>query len=90
MAFLSCHEIASVWMHPEAYAPLLGGEGPVAGIWYYASERAFLLHSGLGAVWFLAGMLLCLGRGLFKRPKLLVVHALLTVIWLDSVLIRWN
>lgn len=91
MVVLWGHEIVSVKMRPEEYAYLWGGEGPVAGIWYYASETAYLLHLGLLVLWFLAGIALCLGRGPFNRPKLLLAHALISGLWLAATLsgYRW-
>lgn len=79
---VSVHEIWSVKAQPEEYARLWGGEGPVAGAWYYASETVYLLHLVGLILWFLAGMLLSLGRGPFRRPKLLVGHAALSLLWL--------
>ena len=67
-------------MRPEAYAFLWGGEGPIAGRWYYASERIYILHLVALLLWFLCGALLSLHQGTRSR-KPLIVHMLLTVLW---------
>lgn len=82
MVILWSQEIWSVKAHPEEYTGLWGGEGPVAGVWYYASESIYFWHMVGLLLWFLAGMLLSLGRGPFRRPRLLVWHAALSVVWL--------
>lgn len=73
-------ELWDVKTRPEAYAPLWSGEGPVAGVWYYASEQLYTLHLVVLIIWFGCGMLLALYQGRFSR-KLLAVHGLLTVLW---------
>lgn len=45
--FMTIVWVSEVWdvkTAPEKYACLWGGEGPVARLWYYASERLYLLH----------------------------------------------
>ena len=78
---LFLHEIAAVKNHPEAYAPLWGGEGPVAGVWRYSSETVYLLHAVVLACWFLAGMFVSLGRGRFRNSAPLIVHSALSALW---------
>ena len=51
MCVLFASEIAAVKMRPEDHAPLWGGEGPVPGVWYCASERIYLLHALALAAW---------------------------------------
>ena len=59
---LFCGFMTIVWMSevwdvktaPEKYACLWGGEGPVARLWYYASESLYLLHLACLIVWFLS------------------------------------
>ena len=61
---LFCGFMTIVWMSevwdiktaPEKYACLWGGEGPVARLWYYASESLYLLHLAYLIVWFLSGI----------------------------------
>ena len=81
MVALFLREIAEVKNHPEAYASLWGGEGPVAGLWYYFSETVYLLHAAALACWFLAGMIASLGRGRFRSAAPLVVHSALSGLW---------
>ncbi|HIU16921.1 MAG TPA: hypothetical protein IAB01_00555 [Candidatus Avidesulfovibrio excrementigallinarum] len=79
-AALWLSEIWEVKRHPEAYAPLWSGEGPVAGLWYYASEQLYILHLAALALWFGCGMLLSLHKNPIIR-KLLPAHVLLSVLW---------
>lgn len=65
---------------------LVGGEGPVAQLWYYASENLYLLHLACLIVWFLSGILLCLCRWSF-RTTLLLAHFCLGMLWLAAALI---
>lgn len=81
MLALFLHEIAEVKIHPEAYAPLWGGEGPATGLWRYSSETAYLLHAAGLACWFLVGMLVSLGRGRFRNAAPLIVHSALSGLW---------
>ena len=76
-------EVWSVLTGPEKYAPLWGSEGPVAGIWYYASEEYYLLHLAGLIVWFLAGMALSLCNRAYRR-KLLLLHCCLSMLWLAA------
>ena len=81
MVALWSHEIWLAKTRPEEYAQLWGGEGPVAGVWYYASETVYFLHLAALILWFLAGMVLSLDRRPFKRPKILLAHAVLSLLW---------
>ena len=76
-------EVWSVVIEPEKYASLWGGEGPVAGVWYYASKELYLFHLVCLIVWFLAGMALCLCKWVYRR-KLLPVHCCLSLLWLAA------
>ena len=78
MCALFASEIAAVKMRPEDYAPLRGGEGPVAGVWYYASERGYPLYASALAVWFLAGVVACLCGKPLRNNYLLIVHMALS------------
>lgn len=82
MALLWLHEIWHVKWHPEEYAPLWGSEGPVAGLWYYASETAYITNLLILLLWFLIGALLCLNRGIFRHPRLLIAHVFLSLLWI--------
>ena len=73
-------ELWEVKRQPEAYANLWGSEGPVAGLWYYASEQLYILHLVGLLLWFGAGMLLSLYQGRFNR-NLLTGHIFLTALW---------
>ncbi len=79
-------EVWSVLTEPEKYAFLWGGEGPVAGVWHYASEDRYLFHLVCLIVWFLAGMALCLCKRACRR-KLLLLHCCLSMLWLAAVYI---
>ena len=81
MCALFASEIAAVKMRPEDYAPLWGGEGPAAGVWQYASERAYLLHAAALAAWFLAGMSACLRGKPLRGNRLLIAHMALSGLW---------
>ena len=76
-------DVWSVLTEPEKYAPLWGGEGPVAQLWYYASEGLYLLHLACLIVWFLSGIGLCLCRWSSRR-KLLLAHFCLSMLWLAA------
>ena len=86
---LFCGFMTIVWMSevwdvktaPEKYACLWGGEGPVARLWYYASESLYLLHLACLIVWFLSGIWLCVCRWSLKRA-LLLAHVCLSMLWL--------
>ena len=80
MGVLWISAICDVKTEPAEYASLWGGEGPVAGLWYYASESVYLLHLAGLVIWFLAGILLCLSRGRFRR-NLLLAHFGLSALW---------
>ena len=63
--FMTIVWVSEVWdvkTAPEKYACLWGGEGPVARLWYYASESLYLLHIVCLIVWFLSGIWLCVCR----------------------------
>ena len=81
MCALFASEIAAVKMYPADYAPLWGGESPVPGVWYYASERIYLLHALALAAWFLAGAFTCLRGKPFRDNHLLIVHMALSGLW---------
>ena len=81
MVVLMSHEIWQVKTRPAEYAFLWGSEGPVAGLWWYASERAYLLLLVGEIILFLAGIWLCLSRMPF-RTKLLSAHLGLSVLWI--------
>lgn len=91
---LFCGFMTIVWMSevwdvktaPEKYACLWGGEGPVARLWYYASESLYLLHLACLIVWFLYGIWLCVCRWSLKRA-LLLAHVCLSMLWLTAALI---
>ena len=91
---LFCGFMTIVWMSevwdvktaPEKYACLWGGEGPVARLWYYASESLYLLHLACLIVWFLSGIWLCVCRWSLKRA-LLLAHVCLSMLWLTAALI---
>ena len=55
MTIVWVSEVWDVKTAPEKYACLWGGEGPVARLWYYASESLYLLHLVCLIVWFLSG-----------------------------------
>lgn len=74
-------DVWSVITEPEKYAPLWGGEGPVAGVWCYASEGRYLFHLVCLIVWFLAGVALALCNRACRR-KLLLLHCCLSMLWL--------
>lgn len=76
-------DVWSVLTEPEKYAPLWGGEGPVAGVWYYASEGRYLFHLACLIVWFLAGVALALCNRACRR-KLLLLHCCLSMLWLAA------
>ena len=87
--FMTIVWISEVWdvkTAPEKYACLWGGEGPVAQLWYYASESLYLLHLACLIVWFLSGIWLCVCRWTFKRA-LLLAHVCLSMLWLTAALI---
>ncbi len=48
-------------------------------IWYYQSEVHYLGYAAFMLLWCVLGLLLCFGQGVFRKPKLLLVHGLLTV-----------
>lgn len=75
------HEIWSVNIHPEEYVYLWGAEGPIAGIGFYASEAAYLIHEAILLLWFLCGMMLCIPR--LNRFNLLIVHFVLSLLWMS-------
>ena len=79
MTILWASELWSVKTGPEKYAYLWGGEGPVAQLWYYASEGLYLLHLACLTVWFLSGIGLCLCRWSSRR-KLLLAHFCLSML----------
>lgn len=82
--FMTALWVSEVWVvktEPAKYVHLWGGEGPVAGLWYYASERLYVLHLACLIIWFLFGILLCLCQWSF-RGKLLLAHFGLSVLWL--------
>jgi hypothetical protein len=81
MVVLWIHEIWRVKTKPELYFFLWGAEGPMAGLWYYASEKIYLLHLAGLIIWFLVGILLCLSQEQFRR-KLLFMHFCLSMLWL--------
>ena len=83
MVALWGNEVWSVLTEPEKYASLWGGEGSVAGIWYYASEEYYLLHLVCLIVWFLAGIVLYLCKRACRR-KLLLLHCCLSMLWLAA------
>ena len=91
---LFCCFMTIVWMSevwdvktaPEKYACLWGGEGPVARLWYYASESLYLLHLACLIVWFLSGIWLCVCRCSLKRA-LLLANVCLSMLWLTAALI---
>jgi hypothetical protein len=87
MAALWIQEIWEVKTEPEKYVHLWSGEGPVAGLWYYASEKIYLFHLVCLIIWFLAGILFCLRQGQFWR-KLLFMHFGLSVLWLAAQIYR--
>ncbi len=82
MCALFASEIAAMKMRPEDYAALWAGEGPAAGVWYYASERIYLLHASALAAWFLAGVFACLRGKPLRDNRLLIVHMALSGLWL--------
>ena len=81
LGFLFLHEIAAVILHPEDYGPLWGGEGPMAGLWYYRSKAPYILSAGFAALWFICGA----GAGArirpFRHPAMLPAHIALTAMW---------
>ena len=79
MLILWGHELWVVMTHPEDYARLWGGEGPLA-VWYYASEAVYLVHLAGLLLWFLAGLGLGFGW-LRRRPWLLPGHVALSLLW---------
>ena len=79
MVVLWGQDFLAVTSYPEKYP--FGVEGPVAGIWFYASERLYRLHLALLLLWFSVGILMCLGRASFRRWKLLPAHIGLTALW---------
>lgn len=83
MTILWASELWNVKTGPEKYAYLWGGEGPVAQLWYYASEGLYLLHLACLIVWFLSGIGLCLCRWSSRR-KLLLAHFCLSMLWLAA------
>lgn len=87
--FMTIVWISEVWdvkTAPGKYACLWGGEGPVAQLWYYASESLYLLHLACLIVWFLSGIWLCVCRWSLKRA-LLLAHVCLSMLWLTAALI---
>ena len=85
MTIVWVSEVWDVKTAPEKYACLWGGEGPVARLWYYASERLYLLHLVCLIVWFLSGVWLCVCRWTLKRA-LLLAHVCLSMLWLTAAL----
>lgn len=81
MCALFASDIAAVTMRPEDCAPLWGGEGPVAGVWYYASERVYLLRALALAAWFLAGVFACSRGKPLRNNRFLIVHMALSGLW---------
>lgn len=83
MTVLWGSEVWCVKTEPEKYMYLWGGEGPVAHLWYYASESLYVLHLACLVVWFLSGMMLCVCRWSCKKI-LLRTHVCLTMLWLAA------
>lgn len=83
MTILWTSEVCSVKTEPEKYACLWGGEGPVARLWYHASEGLYLLHLACLILWFLSGIGLCVCRWPSRR-KLLLAHFCLSMLWLAA------
>lgn len=86
MTIVWVSEVWNVKTAPEQYACLWGGEGPVAQLWYYASENLYLLHLACLIVWFMSGIWLCVCRWSLKRA-LLLAHVCLSMLWLTAALI---
>ena len=68
-----------VWHDPGGY--YFGGQGPIAGLWYYASAQAYGTMLALVGGWYSAGALLCFRKGVVARV-LLIVHAALSMLLL--------
>lgn len=73
-------ELWTVKTQPGTYTDLWNSEGPVAGVWYYASEQLYTLHLVALLIWFGCGVLLSLYQGPYSK-KLLTVHVLLSMLW---------
>ena len=71
--------------HPEVYP--FGAEGPVAGIWYYNTLKAYLWSSASLVCWFVVGLLCCLLQHKYQWLKWgITAHCLITLLYFLSVL----
>ena len=66
---------------PELYP--FGTEGPVACLWYYKTQKAYLWSAVISVCWFAAGFLFCLLQHKFRLLKWgITAHCLLTLLFI--------
>jgi len=65
---------------PEIYH--FGGEGPLGGLWWDETQKAYLIFGAILVIWFFIGLMLCLFQ--YKKEKLkygIIAHIIATFIY---------
>jgi hypothetical protein len=76
-----CEDFYQAFNHPEQYP--FGAEGPVAGIWYYKTQTAYLWFDVILICWFSVGILLCSLQHKFRSLKWgILTHCILTLLYM--------
>ena len=79
--FLFVEDFYQAFNHPELYP--LRAEGPVAGIWHYKTQEAYLGSAVILVCWFVVGLLCCLLQHKYRWLKWgITAHCFFTLLYI--------
>jgi hypothetical protein len=76
-----CLDLYDASNYPERYP--FGGEGPVVELWWYKTQRHYILFSIILILWFFIGLVFCCVQHKISKLKwMILIHIFLTAVYI--------